>query len=67
MATEQVAVMALLQTTGGYVSVPDSICSEEQILCWQLRILGLRFGSRGKAGSLGRWASLNDVVRTKTT
>jgi hypothetical protein len=33
MVTEQVAVMALLLRTGGYVSVPDTICSEGQILC----------------------------------
>lgn len=30
--TEQVAVMALLLRTGRCVSVPDSICSEGQVL-----------------------------------
>lgn len=49
--TEQVAVMALLLRTGRCISVPDSICSEGQVLCWQLCILGLRFGGTGKADS----------------
>lgn len=51
MATEQVAVMALLLRTGGCVSVPDSICSEGQMLCWHLCILHLRFGDTGKTDS----------------
>lgn len=37
-----------LLRTGGCVSVSDSICSEGQILYWQLCILGLRFRNTGK-------------------
>lgn len=49
MVTVQVAVMALLLRTGRCVSVPDSICSEGQMLHWQLCILGLRCRGTGKA------------------